>query len=523
VQEKQENIKPKSTPRGALANASWNGFATLFSIAITFLMAPLLISRLGTDQWGLLLLIWSVTGLLGVANFGVGEAALRFVAHYLAENDRVGVHRVLRATLTFYVSICTVISLVMFVATRWVGDWVKVPQGTNYPVEWLLRLSALLFSFGMIANAFRSIPMALQRYDISSRIGVVQSVVRSGGIIGLVLSGFGILSVILWETFVAAAALVAQAVVARRLLPGIPLLPSLSGHGFREIFGYSIFSFLTHIFLMIYREIGKLVLGTRVGTASVAYLGTPDSIAYRLHMIVISGIETLMPRFSASRDQAESRNLLVMATWAGVSCGVVLYIPLAVLMPDFLRLWINPEFAHEGGLVGQILALSFIAPAAYAPIATLFRGTGKPEFVTITMAAAGIAVLIATLMLVTSHGALGVAYGYAFSAIAWLGGLVAGWFWLYGKSSSAQLGRILLLPLILGCLLAVLESTIRAWWGPVGWVGLIIFGGTFAGLNAAIIVLADRLVGGNSPADDFISKLSQSRKVIALRRRFAAV
>jgi O-antigen/teichoic acid export membrane protein len=483
-------------------------------------MAPLLIARLGTDQWGLLLLVWSVTGLLGVANFGVGEATLRFVAHYLAENDRAAVNRVLRATLTFYVGICTVISLVMFIATRWVGNWIKVPQGSDYPVEWLLRLSALLFSFGMIANAFRSVPMALQRYDISSRITLAQSVVRSVGTIGVVLAGFGILAVVVWEVLVAAAALVAQIIVARRLLPGTPWLPSFSGHGFREIFGYSIFSFLTHIFLIIYREVGKLVLGTRVGTASVAYLGTPDSIAYRLHMIVISGIETLMPRFSSSRDQAASKDLLVMATWAGVTCGVVLYVPLAILMPDFLRLWINPEFSTKGALVGQVLALSFIAPAAYAPIATLFRGTGKPEYVTATMAAAGIAVLISTLLLVSPHGPLGVAYGYAFSAIAWLGGLVAGWLWLYGAKSAPELLRILGLPLALGFLLAISESTFRAWWGPVGWIGLFFLGGCFAAINGILLLCADRALGGDSPGEKVFGRVIRSERVVAFRRRF---
>jgi len=509
----------KIEPRGAMTNASWNAFGTLFSIAITFLLAPLLIHHLGTDQWGLLLLVWSVTGVLGMANFGVGEATLRFVAHYHADGDMKGVNRVLGSTLTFYVSICTLVSVVLFAATPVVAKWVKVPTDGHYPVDWLLRLAALLFSFGMISNAYRSIPMALQRYDISSKIGLGQSVVRSLGVILLVVAGLGPLQVVVWDVLVAAVMLGVQIVVARRLLPGVRWIPSMSFSGIREILGYSMFSFLTHIFLTIYREGGKLILGNRVGTASVAYLGTPDSIAHRLHTVVVSGIETLMPRFSASRDPENTKALLVTSTWTAVTCGVVLYLPLAVLMPDFLRLWINPEFARESAGVGQLLALSFIAPSGFAPIATLFRGMGKPSFVTLVMAFAGVVVLVTTLLLVSSHGVLGVGYGYVLSAVAWLGGLVGGWLYLFGRRSIGLLLRVAGLPVVLGCGLGFAQVAFLGWCGELNWMGLFVVGSAFAAVSAIVILGVDRALGGNSPAGHVLGRILRLERIDGLRRR----
>jgi O-antigen/teichoic acid export membrane protein len=43
-----------TTARSILGNASWNAFGTLFNIVIAFLLAPLMINRLGVDEWGLL-------------------------------------------------------------------------------------------------------------------------------------------------------------------------------------------------------------------------------------------------------------------------------------------------------------------------------------------------------------------------------------------------------------------------------------------------------------------------------------
>lgn len=465
-------------------------------------------------------MVWSVTGVLGMANFGVGEAALRFVAHYHAAGDMASVNRVLGGALTFYVSVCTLVSGVVFAATPVVARWVKVPANSSYPVEWLLRLAAVLFTLGMLANAFRSVPMAMHRYDISSRMGVIHQVARSGGFILLVLAGMGVVHLVAWDLFVAAAMLAAQAVVARRLLPGVRCWPSMSFSGFREIFGYSVYSFLTHIFLTIYREGGKLILGNRAGTASVAYLGTPDSIAYRLHMVVVSGVETLMPRFSASRDPEDARRLLSLSTWVAVTCGVVLYIPLAVLMPDFLRLWIDPEFARASALTGQLLAVSFIAPAAFAPIATMYRGAGKPGFVTAVMVLVGAVVLGVTVLLVSRYGVVGVGCAYALSSIPWLGGLFFGWLRLYGRRSLGSLLRVAGLPLLTGCGLAAAQIMVREWWGAPGWFGLMVLGGGFAAAGALAVFAADRALGGDSLAARILGRTLSSAKVAALRERF---
>jgi O-antigen/teichoic acid export membrane protein len=513
----------RSKPRGVLNNAGWNAAGTLFNIVITFLLAPLLIQRLGVDQWGLLLLVWSLSGVLGVANFGLGEATLRFVSRHHAEGNLAGVNRVLGATLTYYVSICTLITCVLWVAAPWVAQWVKVPAGGTYPTEWLIRLTALLFSVGMISNAFRAIPMALHRYDISNKIGSIHGTVRSIGLVLLALAHFGVLSLVVWEVFVVCIAFVVQVLVARRMLPGIRCLPSMSLAGIREIIGYSMYSFVTHIFLMIWREGPKLLLGNRVGTASVAYLGTPDSISNRLHMIVVSAVETLVPRFSAPEQQKAGKLLLMLATWSALACGAVLYVPLAVLMPDFLRLWINAEFARQSGLVGQILTLSLIGPVGYAAIATLFRGIGKPAFVTAVMAVVAIVVLAASLLLLPSMGVLGVAWAYLMGTVAWLGGLVHGWLWLYGRGSLLSLMRVAGLPLVIGCGLVFAQMGLRSWWGEPGWIGLFLMGGLFATAGAVVLLGCDLLLGGTSPAGLVIKRVLGSERLKALRARVSLV
>lgn len=510
---------PTSKSPGILGNAAWNAFSTVSSIIVTFLLAPVLIKTLGIEQWGLLLLVWSITGVLGIANFGVGEATLRFLARYHADSDLEGVNRVIGATLTFYLGVCGTILVVLLAGAQFFVSWVKVPPGTDYPVDWLLRLSGFLFSLGMVSNAFRCVQMALQRYDISSKLAFLQSITRSVGFIVLALTGFGVLSILAWDLAIVITVLVTNMVIARRLVPNLRLTPSMSLDGIREIFGYSVYTFATHLFLMAYREGGKLILGSRGGPASVAYLGTPDSISHRLHTIVVSAVETLMPRFSATRDAAAAQSLLTTATWAASTCSVALFIPLAVLMPDFLRLWINPAFAREAGLVGQFLALSFLGCTSFAPIATLYRGIGKPGYVTVVMAFAGSIIIITTLALASSLGALSVSIGYLLTAVAYLGGIAWGWFRLGDGHSVASLMRSLALPLVIGLALGAGEYTVRGRLGELGWIGMLAAGGAFFAVNAAAVFGLDQLLGGNPPSRPVTERLLRSRPFSALQRR----
>ena len=507
-----------ASPRGALSNAGWNAFVTVWTIAINFLLAPLLIHRFGTAQYGLLLLVWSVTGLLGIASLGVGEATLRYVSHYHADGDLPGINRVFGSTLLFYMLICLVVSALLVPATPMAVRFINMPAEKYGEAGWLLRFAAVLFSIEMILNAFRSIPMALQRYDISGKMGFGHSSVRSIGFVGLAVWGFDVLHLVLWDVLLGFTVLCLQVVIACKLLPGLRWVPRVSLSGLREIFGYGIYSFLTHVFLTMYRESGKLILGNHVGPSGVAYLGTPDSVAYRIYMVVISAVETLMPRFSAIRNAETARTLLVNATRAALTAAVALLVPLAVLMPDFLRLWINPEFAHESAAVGQMLAISFIAPAGFAPIATFYRGTGRPVFVTVVMAFAGITVLLSSLWLVPTYGPIGVGGGYLLSSIPWLTGLLWGWLSLFGRRSMVPLMRAVGVPLLLAAIAFTLQMAIRGHFGALSWPGLIVLGATFAASMCGLVFAADLVLGGESFSQQVSERLSRSSQIGAVRR-----
>ena len=383
----------------------------------------------------------------------------------------------------------------------------------------MLRLAAVVFAFRVVSLSYGAVPMALHRYDITSKLSIVQSVVRSAGYIVLALAGFGITHIVIWDALSQAVTLLAQVLIVRRVAPGVSLVPSLSFRGLREIMGFSVFSFLTYAFHMMQREAGKLMLGAQVGPAPVAYLGTPDNVSQRLHMVVASGSETLMPRFSANPDPEVVRSTFRYGTWSSLAVSLMLLVPFAVLLPDFLRLWINPEFALESAAVGQLVALSYVSQGAYTPAATYFRGSGRPALVTVVIAIAGIVTLTASALLIPRHGVVGVGYAYLLGSLPAAGGLVHGWFHLLGRSSLGDFGRLICLPLLMSLVGAGAGIALRTQFGVIGWIELLTLGAVLFALVTALILVSDLVASRqDAPSRQFIDGIRHSHKFMLLQR-----
>jgi O-antigen/teichoic acid export membrane protein len=425
------------------------------------------------------------------------------------------------ATMTLYLTISGIACAVVFFGVPLIVGYFAIPLEDQEAMTWLLRLSAILWPLRAVFATHGAVPMALQRYDLTTKLNVLQSVLRSAGFIALALAGYGVIHLVLWDLLSQAVAFGIQAVLVRRIAPGIQLWPSLSFKALREIAGFSVFSFLTFGFLMLQRESGKLVLAAKLGAAPVAFFGTPDSISQRIHMVVASGSETLMPRFSANRDPTTARSLIYYGTWTSLIVSLICLLPLVVLMPDFLRLWISPEFSRESAGLGQLVALSYITQGAYTPVATFFRGTGEPFRVTLVIACAGVLTLLACLLLIPRFGVVGAGYACLIGSVPTLVGLLHGWRFVFGPSSLPSLARVVGLPLLMGGVAFFVQHRIHVASSDMGVLELVLLGGLFLGITAGLILGADWLVGGtDAPSKRFFQKVSESRRFERIRRRF---
>jgi O-antigen/teichoic acid export membrane protein len=166
-----------------------------------------------------------------------------------------------------------------------------------------------------------------------------------------------------------------------------------------------------------------------------------------------------------------------------------------VLLPDFLRLWIGPEFAAESAWTGQVLAFSFIFRGAFVPYHGLFQGLGKPQYLTVIYLGSGLTILGLNLLLIPAFGLAGAGYAYLI-ALAWgFSGLLYAWKWIKQETPWRPLVRAVLFPSVLALVSLGWCATLLSVASELGWVGLVGLGAAFAGGTTALLAGADWLSG----------------------------
>ncbi len=468
--------RPRSVPRNAL----WNIFATLCSLVSLFFLAPFLIARIGTEQYGFYLLMASVSGMMGTMELGLGEATLRYVAYYYGREDVAGINRVLGATSFVYLVMATLTAGAVLAAAPRIVTWFALGTLTPATAAYLLRITALAFWVRFLAGPYLAVPAGLLRYDILSQVLVIETVLRVGGAVAVVLWGGGLAGLIQLNIVLGLFLLLAGPCVARRLVPGIRLLASPSRRGLREVFGYGVFAFLSRMVGSIWQHADKLLLGVFLGTEAVVYFAVPQQIALRVLGLCGTAGGVLMPKFSSVRRRSELRRLWLLATRTLLYFSLAAFVPMTVLIREFLAMWVPPEigdFAVQGGTVAMIIAASCIIRGAFPPYETLFRGLGKPQYYLAVITLSSLTILLADLILIPTYGLTGAGVAYCISPVWGLAAIAFCWKRLLKMPRWEPLlaaigGPVLIASVLLGVFFVVKP---RLGWQP-SWLGLAVQG-----------------------------------------------
>jgi O-antigen/teichoic acid export membrane protein len=496
-------------------NAGWNVFFTLWSTAISLILTPWLVSHLGLDYYGILLLIWSLTGVLGIMNLGLGEATLRYIALYYAKNDMPAINRVVQSTLAIYLTASVAMSAVLVLAAPVVAGFFSVADDDRPLVLTLIRLTAVVVTLGILTRTVGAVPAALQRYDVTTKINMAHSIVRFGGYMLLLALGLGVFHLVLWDAMTLLAMLTTQVVIARRLLPGLVFRPHISRSSARELLGYSVWSFLTYVFHTMHREASKLLTGSYLGPAGVSFIGVPDSLSQRVHGLVASAGETLLPRFSATGDRQHAATLFWNASWVATFVTVAVFVPYSVLLSDFLRLWIDADFAIRASLAGQLVALSYVTQSIFVPAATLARGSGKPGIVTAVIFMCGLIMVVAGITLIPTFGLAGVGIAYAAASLPAAFGTIYIARAFFHESPRLPFMRAVVSPVAVGAVAFALCVALRQWTGQLGWIGVLLFGAVAGAGTASFMLIAEEVAGGSDSRTRLIMAQVAKRLQIA--------
>jgi O-antigen/teichoic acid export membrane protein len=425
-QEVQKKVEPPSLLRNILLNAGGRALLTIFTLATT----PVLLHGLGTELYGIYILAFTFSGVLSVLDLGLTPAVITLLSSAWYEQRRDDARAIVGTGLTLFLGIGLLTALVVAPLVPWVvANLLNVPGPLRQDAQIALWISLLAFISNLCLSVFNAIPFALERYDITTIRTVGLTLVTVIATLIYVLTGGGLVGVMVINLMSTLAGLALFYFASRVLLPGIRLVPGYDKGVLRQLAKFSGFKFMGSFGGILAYQFDRVVIANTSGLPAVAFYSIPVNILSRVVSVLSELVTPLFPRVSKYKDQ-EDRILALMLRGSKLMALVAAPVMIALLtFADLiLAFWIGgtegQEVARESWLVMVVLAIAYFIQAITVVPAVICEGVGRPEINNGFAVASAIISVPLVLILLPIYGIEGAALAFLINGLIQTTGII---------------------------------------------------------------------------------------------------
>lgn len=399
-----------------LKNVGSNWVLLLVTILATYFLVPFNLRHLGEEQYGLWLLICSLTGYLSLLQLGVPMASVRHLTHAIAKGDPAEVNRLVASCAALYLGIGSVMALIGLPLLFFYEHAYQIPPEFQTQARYAFLLALVNVGMGFFAQLPYAIMNSYQDFVRTNLLATTMILVRAG------------LNVLLvWfypSLLVLAAVQVLVTVVEMTVLWGVifvfhnevRLRPTLfSAAVIRQILGFSVYVLLLSMGTQLSFQTDAIVIGMYLNPAQIPVFSVGNNLVLYLMQFVIGIASVMMPLATSLQAKGQMDELRsVFLKWSKLAIALTWCAGsyLIIFGPDFLANWIGPRFEGPSGGVLRILMLSYLLFLPLRGVGLpVLMGLGKVAYPTAAFLLAGVLNLVLSLILVRPLGLNGVAWG----------------------------------------------------------------------------------------------------------------
>jgi O-antigen/teichoic acid export membrane protein len=393
--------------------------ALVAGYVFSFVLAPIMLARLGLAQFG----VWAVTGAFatyaGLMDLGVTRALSRFVAFYDARGDRRAIEQLLGLGL-IVVAVIGLIAAALAaaaapLAAEGLGDVLSASD-----MRTVLLAVAAIFTFNATRSVMQSVPDGMQRM-IPPMVAEVTglSINFAFSVTALIASRH----LVVYAVANAAAALVALVpnFVALRHVwrPVQPRIPSRDI--VREVLGFSLKSQLSWIGELLNSQTDKIIIAVFIDVRAAGAFEIANRAVLAVKSLSIMSISAMVP--AATQQITREGREVIPAFYRhyttrslGVAYGLVGFV--VVGAPALLVAWLGDV---PGDAIAIFVALTLAnAVSLSTGVATsIALGEGKAGLIAKVSLLGVVLNLLFTVALTPIFGLWGVVAGTMISIVGW--------------------------------------------------------------------------------------------------------
>lgn len=400
---------------------------------ISLIYTPIMLRLLGQSEFGLFNLVQSIVAYLGLLNFGMGSAYIRFYLRYKVKEEKENIAK-LNGMFLIIFSVVAVIAVLAGTVLVFNAELVfgsELTQGELETSRILLAIMVLNTAISFPNIVFKSFITANERFVFQKSLDVLRIVANPFLVLPLLMLGFGSIGLAIGSTAILIIMEVSNIIYCFKYLKMDFLFKDYDLAVLKEVIVFSSYLFLSMVVNRINLNVDKFILGRLHGTIVVAVYGLATQLEqyYMSLSTAISGV--FIPRINKIVSTTNDNTVL---TELFVRIGRIQFILLSMVASGliffgspFIQMWAGEDYSGTYPVMLLLVLSSSIALIQNIGI-EIQKAKNMHQFRSIAYFIIAIVNVIITIPLAARYQATGAAIGTALSFV-FGNGLLMNWYY----------------------------------------------------------------------------------------------
>lgn len=352
------------------------------STLLSILLTPYLIKNLGTESYGLWILVLSTLGWFNFIDLGFSFAVQRNITIFLEKKDNHKINQVFSVSVVLF-SILGIFATVGMLILASSPSILGIEDSNQVTATIALSMLALKVLFDFMMNSFYGFYAAYLRMDIDAKISTLNTIIKSAAIYYLVLDFniYGaVIATVLSDVFTHSL----KIYYAKKLHPDFKFQLSLVKFvEIKKLFAFSKHLVLNGIAKSGNQRVDPIIISHLMGLHALASFGVINGLVVKISAFVNSAVGVFqMPLTKLVARGAPIEDVFRQILSINFFIVLVFYAPLAILAENFIFLWIGSEFI-EAAELATILGLAFLFKTISRPVSSLLLAQANHKLLSV--------------------------------------------------------------------------------------------------------------------------------------------
>ncbi|MGV8135436.1 MAG: lipopolysaccharide biosynthesis protein [Mangrovibacterium sp.] len=343
-------------------NTSVQYIQLILNVLIGLFSVRIILESLGASDYGIYNLLGGVIGLLTFISSSLSQTSIRFISVSLGKNDISATRKTFNACFSLHLIMAILLVVVLEVVSIFLfNGFLNIPKERIHAAQMIFHCMVFTLFLNIAITPFRAILVAHEKFIFTSGIGILDSVCKL--LIAIIIARASIdklkLYGVLVATLVSIDVILYSAYAILKYRKEISLEKPNKGD-LCSVMGFAGWTLFDVIGSVANRQGYAVLLNKFFGPVTNAVFALAGQVEGHLYIVSSSVIDTMKPQIMKTYGAGETDRTFRLSMTAGkfgFSMMSLLSIPLIVMMPEILSLWLK-DVPEGTALFARLIVLA---------------------------------------------------------------------------------------------------------------------------------------------------------------------